>query len=134
MEITIETDSYNERRYGRPWIAKVDFGKSVKGDFAWGDWAGDHYNGGAGVLTITANPGDIIAHGQKDNRKPRNSAPEFEVVETDGGLGCLGDKGDAYKYFLEHKSAAPDLDALRKEREALLARLAEINNILGEEA
>jgi hypothetical protein len=131
MEITIETDSYNHRRYGRPWIAKVDFNKSVKGDFAWGDWAGDHYNGGAGVLTIGANPGDIIAQGQKDNRNPRNSAPDFNVVGTGGKLEYLGDKGDAYKYFLEIKAATPDLDALRKERTALLARIAEINAIIG---
>jgi len=134
MEITIETDNYNQRRYGRPWIARVDFSKSVKGDFAWGDWTGDHYNGGSGVLTITANPGDIIAQGQKDNRQPRNSAPDFNVVGASGSLEYLGDKGAAYKYFLEIKAATPDLDALRKERETLLTRLAEINNILPKEA
>ena len=25
MKIEIETDIYNERRYGKPWIAKVEF-------------------------------------------------------------------------------------------------------------
>jgi len=134
MEITIETDSYNERRYGRPWIAKVDFSESVKGDFAFGDWAGDHYNGGAGVLTINADPGEIIAQGQKDNRKPRNSAPDFNVVGIAGNFEHLGDKGDAYKYFLEIKAATHDLDALQKERVVLLARIVEIDNILAEEA
>jgi len=130
MEITIETRSYNQRRYSKPWIAKVDFSQSKKGDFSWGDWTGDHYNGGEGVLTINANPGDIIGKGQKDFRQPKNSAPKFSVVSPNEELEYLGDKGAAYKYFLDHKDAAPDLDALRKERETLVARVAEIDAII----
>lgn len=130
MDITIETASYNQRRYGRPWIAKVDFSQSPKGDFSWGDWTGDHYNGGEGVLSINANPGDIIAEGQKDFRQPRNSAPDFSVVGTDGKLEHLGDRGAAYKHYLEHKDATPDLDALRKERELLVSRIKEIDKLL----
>jgi hypothetical protein len=129
MRIQIETKWYNVRRYGKPWIASVDFSVSTKGDYSWGDWTGDHYNGGKGVLTIDANPGDIIATGQKDFRKPRNSAPKFSVVAA-GKLEYIGDKGAAYKYYLEHKGAAPDLDALRKERETLAARITEIDAIL----
>lgn len=130
MEITIETKSYNQRRRGKPWIAKVDFA-TPKGEFSWGDWTGDHYNGGEGVLSISANPGDIIAQGQKDNRQPKNSAPHFFVVAPDGSLDNLGDKGTAYKYFLEHKKATPDPDFLRQERATLSARIAEIDAILG---
>lgn len=129
MEITKTTGSYNQRRMGKPWIAKVDF-SNPKGDFTWGDWTGDHYNGGAGILSINADPGDIIATGQKDNRQPRNSAPDFFVVGATGNLLSLGDKGAAYKYYLEHKDAAPDIDALSKEKEKLLARIAEIDAIL----
>lgn len=132
MEITIETSIYNQRRYGKPWIAIVDFSNSTKGDFSWGDWTGDHYNGGEGVLSINAKPGDIIAQGQKDFRKPANSAPDFFVVTADGDLEDIGDKGQAYKYYLEHKDAAPDLDALRKEREALVARITEIDAIINQ--
>lgn len=130
MEIRIETNSYNHRRYGKPWIAIVDFSQSTKGDFSWGDWTGDHYNGGEGVLTINANPGDIIARGQKDFRKAQNSAPDFFVINSEGKREYIGDKGAAYKYYLDHKDAAPDLDALRKERETLVARIAEIDAIL----
>ena len=132
MGITIETSSYNHRRYGKPWIAKVDFSQSTKGDFAWGDWTGDHYNGGEGVLSINANSGDIIAKGQKDFRKPRNSAPDFFVVEANGALDMLGDKGAAYKHYLEQKAALPDVAALEKEKETLLARIAEIDNLLNQ--
>ena len=129
MEITIETSSYNQRRMGKPWIAKVDF-SNPKGDFSWGEWTGDHYNGGEGILSISASPGDIIAKGQKDNRQPRNSAPVFFVVSQTGTLDAIGDKGAAYKYFLESKKAAPDLDALKKERETLLIRIVEIDAII----
>jgi len=130
MEITIETSAYNQRRYSKPWIAIVNFNNSTKGYFSWGNWTGDHYNGGEGVLSIAAKPGDIIAQGQKDFRKPANSAPDFFVVTANGEREDIGDKGQAYKYYLEHKDASPDLDALRKEREALLARIAEIDAII----
>ena len=80
---------------------------------------------------MNANLGDIIAQGQKDIRQPKNSAPGyFVVVSEDGTLDRLGDKGAAYKYYLEHKKAAPDLDSLRKERVTLLDRIAEIDTIL----
>ena len=128
MQITIETSSYNHRRMGNPWIAKVDFSTPKGFLFSWGDWTGDHYNGGEGVLSIDAAPGDIIARGQKDNRQPRNSPPNFYAVMADGKIVSLGDK--AYKHYLASKSAAPDLDALRKERETLAARIAEIDAIL----
>ena len=129
MEITRDTNRYNQRREGRPWIAKVDF-TTPKPNFSWGDWTGDHYNGGEGVLSINANPGDIIATGQKDNRQPRNSAPHFWVVTEIGELEDIGDKGDAYKYYLAHKDTGPNLGALRKERETLVARIAERDAII----
>ena len=131
--IAIETSSYNQRRMGRPWIAKVDFTKSVKGEFIWGDWAGDHYNGGTGVLTISVNSGDIIATGQKDNRQPKNSAPDFFVVDISGNLEEIGDKGAAYKYYLEGKESGIDLDSLRAEKASLYNRIEEIDAILKEE-
>jgi hypothetical protein len=102
MDISINTGSYNEKRYGKPWIAKVDFSVKPPG-FAWGDCTGDHYNGGEGCLEITAEPGDIIARGQKDFRKPRNSAPDFYLVLESGALEFIGDKGAAYKKYKELK-------------------------------
>jgi len=129
MRITIETSSYNHRRMGKPWIALVDF-TTPKGDFAWGDWTGDHYNGGEGVLSIDVNPGDIIATGQKDNRQPKNSAPDFFVVLANGDIDNLGDKGNAYKYYLANKDQEIDRPALEIEKTTLMARLAEINKLL----
>lgn len=136
-ELTIETKAYNSRRYGKPWIAKVDFSKSAKGDYDFGDWTGDQYNGGEGVLSIEASAGDIIATGQKDNRQPRKSAPDFYVVSANGDLDAIGDKGAAYKFFLARKTLQPlppdFIAALLKEREMLIARIAEIDRLVGKE-
>jgi len=96
MEITKETDSYNERRYGKPWIAVVDYSNSRKGEFSFGDWQGRP--GMAGELYITCEPGDIIAVGQKDFRKPRNSAPKYHQVNESGELIYISNNPvDAYK-------------------------------------
>ena len=129
MNFTQETSSYNQRRYSQPWIAKVDFSDS-KGNFSFGDWTGDKWNGGEGVLSIETDAGDIVATGQKDLRKPRNSAPEFFVMTEDGKLEPLGDKGAAYKFFLSQKEKGVDIEALNSEKTRLLARIEEINQIL----
>lgn len=128
MEIRIETASYNHRRYSKPWIAKVDFSKSPKGDFVWGNFLGGD-PGDEGMLTIQANPGDIVANGQRDNRGS-NTDVSYNYVTLNGELAYLGNKAEAYKHFTETKTSAPDLDALRKERETLVARIAEIDAIL----
>jgi len=88
MEITKETGSYNERRYGKPWIALVDYSASRKGEFKFGEWVGKI--GGSGELYINAEVNDIVATGQKDFRKPRNSAPDYYIVTADG-LKYIGD-------------------------------------------
>ena len=104
MQLSYETDSYNDRRYGKPWIAKVDFSSNKQGDFHFGDWIGTP--GGAGVLELEVDVGDIVAIGQKDHRNSRNSAPTFHAVRKDGKLLHLGDKGAAYKYFKENRGNA----------------------------
>ena len=85
MLIQRETSSYNDRRYGKPWIARVDFSANHNGEFIWGAWIGDP--GDSGLLEIEAEVGDIIARGQKDFRKPKNSAPDWYqvVAEPEGG-------------------------------------------------
>ena len=86
MKIEIETDIYNERRYGKPWIAKVEFHLDIKGYFQWGDWVGDP--GSTGLLIVDADPGDIVARGQKDNsgKRNNNSAPRWAIVNEAGEL------------------------------------------------
>lgn len=103
MKITIETGSYNNRRYGKPWIAKVDF-SDAKGVFAWGDWVGEA--GSAGMVMIEAQPGDIIAQGQKDHRAPAHkSLPDWYQVKPDGTLEKLSDKLSAYRAYQTQRNA-----------------------------
>jgi hypothetical protein len=76
---TLATDSYNERRYGKPWIAEIN-GK----DFAFGDWIGRI--GCKGELSIDAKPGAIIGTGQKDHRKGRGGVDNYYMAMPNGKL------------------------------------------------
>lgn len=98
MKISIETSSYNQRRYSKPWIALVDF-TDPQGTFKFGDWIGDAANGSSGLVKIDAEAGDIVARGQKDFRQPRNSSPDWYQVAADGSLTPLGGKVEALKAF-----------------------------------
>ena len=101
MEIERETSSYNDRRYGKPWIAKVDFSANTKGDFLWGEWIGDP--GDEGLLILSnVEPGDIVARGQKDLRKPKNSKPDWYKVTEDGSLAALDGRAAAFKAWCEN--------------------------------
>lgn len=104
MRIEIETSPYNERRYGKPWIATVDFKGTPNGVFSFGVWVG--YAGSTGLLVLDVEHGQIVARGQKDNRKTRNSAPGWFTVNQEGKLVELEDKVSAYKIYRgEHQNA-----------------------------
>ena len=94
MKITIDTNSYNVRRYGKPWIAKITLvGNDLK--FRFGTWIGDH--GSEGVLILEdMEPGDFFAQGGKDFRKPRNSAPDYYELNVEG-VGTKTTKANVYK-------------------------------------
>jgi hypothetical protein len=95
-KIEITTGSYNQRRYSKPWIAKVDFSVDPRGEFKWGTWVGDHSSGSEGVLIIDAEEGDIIAQGQKDFRQSKNSTPSYYKV-VNGKLVDVASRAVAYK-------------------------------------
>lgn len=94
--ITVKTESYNQRRFGKPWIARVTFDAAGKAEYTWGEWIGDHRTGSEGLLVINADEGDIIARGQKDFRQPKYSVHRFYQVR-DGKLVKLASKVEAYK-------------------------------------
>lgn len=104
MKLNIETGAYNERRYGKPWIARVRF-PDAKGEFLWGEWVGQP--GCSGLLILEAEPGDVVARGQRDNRKMSNSAPDFFVVEPDGSLREVT-KAEAYTHYHSATPVAED--------------------------
>ena len=86
INFTLKTSRYNERRYGKPWIAKLNFDNSIKGDFQFKDWLGDPGCSGQFIVE-DCKEGDCFAIGQKDHRK--NYGCRIYVV--------LDKNGDLYK-------------------------------------
>lgn len=111
MKIEKETSSYNERRFGKPWIAKIVF-VGREATFNFGSWVGQ--TGEEGLLVIDLEPGDVYAMGQRDTRKMRNSAPDFYVFGGDPSKNdAMISKADAYKHFtatMERRAAAAETE------------------------
>ncbi len=127
MKLAINTSTYNERRYGKPWIALVTFGSSSKADFNFGSWVGDA--GYEGILELDVNLGDIVARGQKDNRKPANSTPVFYIIDSETKSDDLVEpvsKKDAYL----HTKQVVSVSSLQAERDQLVTRIAKIDELL----
>jgi hypothetical protein len=90
-----ETSTYNERRYGAPWCAKVTGVKErAQLVYEWGDTTAKF--GHAGLMRLPCKPGDIIAWGQKDLRKPASSDHHIRMMEADGSMTEIS-QTDAYK-------------------------------------
>lgn len=117
MNITIETPIYNEKRYGKPYIGKVNPADGKVS--AWGTWIGTP--GCRGILEIDAEPGDMIVEGQKDNRG-NNGTPNYGIVQADGTIEYMG-KAEAVKAAREH--------AAQRLRPAAEPTLADILAALG---
>ncbi len=80
--LSAKTSEYNQKRYGKPWIAQCSYREKL--EFEFGKWLG--YAGGDGRLELPCSPGDVIALGQKDFRNPGNSVPEYGVVMKNGKI------------------------------------------------
>jgi hypothetical protein len=80
MVYTIKTSPYNERRYGKPWLARVK--TSLTKDFEFIDWQGQQ--GQAGEFVFEALPGEMVAEGQKDHRKGRGGVDECRILLPNG--------------------------------------------------
>ena len=61
--ISLHVDPYDQFRYGKPWIAKVN---SNAKPYMWGEWIQHDAKTCEGTLVIYVEEGDIIGHGQKD--------------------------------------------------------------------
>jgi hypothetical protein len=93
MQIIRDTERYNARRYGLPWIAKITL-KDGELKFHFGSWYGDP--GERGMLSLHGiEPGDYYAVGQVDHRSA-NYAPEYYHLRKDGS-GTSITKAEVYK-------------------------------------
>lgn len=103
MQKQIDTEAYNEKRYGKPWIAKLVLGadeKEIK--FNFGNWIGDL--GNSGLLVLELEVGDYFARGQKDFRRPRNSTPTYYKLEAEDHVYEVG-KVEVYRVLLAKRLA-----------------------------
>lgn len=90
MRVTVSFNSYNERRYGTPWIAKVTtWPVGGKAELQFGGYCGDSRHGGAGEAEIDAEVGDIVRWGQKDNRNAKGTEANWGIVEGNGTIKDL---------------------------------------------
>jgi len=80
MRVIIETDSYNEKRYSKPYIALID--PSTGEVDRWGAWIGKA--GEAGFLEIDVPVNSVIMLGQKDYRNAKKGKPDYGIVQEDG--------------------------------------------------
>jgi hypothetical protein len=86
---------YNDRRYGAPWCARIT-GIEARGNlaYAFGDSTARH--GSSGLLRVACKPGEIIAWGQKDNRRPDSSEHHILQMQNDGSMNTI-DRTEAYR-------------------------------------
>ncbi len=102
MTYSMTISSYNGRRYGRPWAAKITaFTGSATLEFCKYPYNGDD-NGGE--LVIDAEPGDVIKLGQKDYRSNK-SYNDFYFCSEDGKLQHIESPVDARARWIQHHTA-----------------------------
>lgn len=91
--------SYNDRRYGKPWGAKVSL-SGIKPQY---DFCGsfDGTPGSAGNVRIEAEVGDVLAFGQKDFRG-NNTENDWYLTQEDGSLKTIS-RSDAIDYLMAKK-------------------------------
>lgn len=89
--------SYNGRRYGKPWCARI---KSFNGS-ATLEFEKYSYNGNdnGGEIVITAEIGEVIKIGQKDNRSNKSDNDFYQITEA--GLEYIADATEARKLWLQ---------------------------------
>jgi len=104
----LETGSYNNRRYSAPWCARVTFPSGAKPAYEFGDSTGKW--GKDGLLRVECRPGDIVAWGQKDLRRPANSEHHVLIMQAEGRM-VETDKTGAFRHWQQmHKPSVAQAD------------------------
>ena len=88
MKYIERTEPYNDRRYGKPWKAIIT--SSITKDFTFLVWEGR--SGCTGEFSFDAEPGTLLAYGQKDMRKSRGGVEGYQICLSDGMLACITDE------------------------------------------
>jgi hypothetical protein len=81
--LTIEMERGDRRDWGEPWIAKVASRNGRKPEY---DFSAGSYDVATETLSIPCKPGEVIAYGQKNYRKPKRTIHNIRKMREDGGL------------------------------------------------
>ena len=118
MRITVGWDSFNGRRYSRPWIARVTaWPVGSRPAISWGNYLG---NDSGGELEIEAAPGDVLRYGQKDGRG-NGTINRYAIVLNDGTKLKVSEP-NASRYYHATDKAAVLGDLIAKHQHALNAQ------------
>ncbi len=84
ITVTKSWGSYNARRYGRPWAARITaFNGAPTLEFIAGAYNG---NDDGGEIVVTGEIGEVVKIGQKDYRG-NNTDNDFYVIANSDGAG-----------------------------------------------
>lgn len=83
MKILVNYESYNQRRYSAPWIAKVNEKAKISFGEKIGSYTGNHAHGESGQLYFYDAPveNQVYAYGQKDYRG-NNSIKKYCIYKN----------------------------------------------------
>lgn len=101
VTVSIPVQSYNARRYGKPWVAHItEFSGRPTLDFVSQAFNG---NDQGGELILQAEVGEVFKAGQKDLRG-NNTENNFLVARPDGTADKLDDPVEARKLWQSWKN------------------------------
>jgi hypothetical protein len=119
MRITISWDSFNGRRYSRPWVARITaWPVGSRPAISWGNYLG---NDSGGELEIEAAPGDVLRYGQKD-RRGNGTINRYAIVLEDGSRLKVSEP-NASRYYHAADKAATLRELIIKHQQALNAQI-----------
>lgn len=116
MKLTLQTKAYDATRYGKPWIARVDFSTNGLGDFQYGEWRGQL--GEPGELYLDVEEGDVVAQEQY-GRSQRTNPILFGVVSGEGLVQWCNSKIEAKVMHLALKrksNITPQSQTIKEEQ------------------
>lgn len=103
MRIVKKFPSYDDKKFGRPWIARVTaWPVGQRAELAWGTFLGDPATGGEAELE--ARPGDVVRYGQKDRRTNHDAAARWAFVTGLGALQIIQSELEAAKSFRQQQN------------------------------
>lgn len=80
---TVECSRGDRSDWGEPWIAKVTTRNGKRPEY---DFGAGSYDLATETLSIPCVPGDVIAYGQKNYRKPKKTIHEILRMRDDGAM------------------------------------------------